>query len=206
MEKIELIDQIHRCLPQTKTQEGLSKFITEQQKEVKTHVRKVPYTPEEVSDFEHKSSAASRAIDRLNAIKEQFMYRLKKGTDIDPNNPEQFLPFDITIPPSKGLDALKANREFADDAIERGYNEETTEIYMIPYPEEEMMVAVTIEGHEAPKYTRKMTSDENALYGKLFVKEGDELRQLDNAEVDVSYNGTAKINTRKKGRNREAII
>lgn len=206
MEKIELINQIHRCLPGSKTPEALAKFISEQQKEVKTHIRKIPFTPEEVSDYEHRSSAASRSIDRLEVIKDQFMTKLKKGTDIDPNNPEQFLPFDLTIPPTKGIDALKANRQFADDAIERGYNEETTEIFMIPYPEEEMMVAVTIEGFEAPKYTRKMTSDENALYGKLFVKEGEELRQLDNADVDVSSNGTARINTRRKGGSRQAII
>lgn len=210
MEKLKLIDQIHRSLPQNKTVESLAQWITEHQKEVKTHIDKVPFTPKEVADLEHKSSAASIAIDVLEEVKVRFMDRLNNGTDLDPvtagTDDPKFLPCDVTIPPSKGMKALKANRQFAVDNLRKGYNEEPTDIYMIPFPEEATMVGVTIEGKEAPKYTRAMSTDEKAMYGNLFVKENDELRQLDNSEVNVSRNGTASIRTRSKGKNREAII
>lgn len=197
-----IIEQLHRSCPQTLTKENLAKWITENQKQVISHIDKAPLSPEEVADYEHKSSMASRAIDRLDEVKENFMHYYKKGTDFDGTN---YIPKDVQIPGTKGVDALKKNREFADEILEKGYTETTTEVYLIPNPDDSQMVAITIEGYECPDYTRSMSEDEDALYGKLFKKENGELRQLDNSEVDVSHNGTAKIKT-KKGKDRKPFI
>lgn len=198
MEKLKVIEQVHRCLPQTLTKEKLAQLITEKQKQVIPHLDKRTFDPEEIAEFEHKSSLASRSIDELDEVKEQFMHRLKKGTDPDPKDPTKFQPFDITIPPTKGIDALKANREFADGEIKRGYEECVTDVYMIPFPEEELMVAVTIEGYEAPKYTRKMRPEELATDGNLFRKETQLLEETSGA-ADIKT-------TKRKGGKREAVI
>lgn len=198
-----VIEQLHRTVPQTMTKENLAKWITENQKQVISHIDKTPLSPEEVSDYEHKSSMASRAIDRLDEVKADFMHFYKKGTPYDGTN---FVPQDLQIPGTKGVDALKKNREFADEILEKGYTETTTEVYVIPNPDDSQMVGVTIEGYECPDYTRPMTEDEDALYGKLFKKENGELRQLDNTEVDVSRNGTAHIKTKPRGKARQLDI
>lgn len=195
MKELKTIEQLHRCVPQTMTKENLATWITENQKQVIHHITRVPLTPKEVSEYEHKSSLASRALDRLKEVEDDFKHYLKKGTSVDPENPEEFLPKDITIPPTKGTDALKANRQFADDILEKGFTETTTDVYIIPYPEEEMMVGVTIEGHECPDYTKPMNKDEQQLYGKLFVKENGKMKAIDNSDIDVNGDGTARIKT-----------
>jgi hypothetical protein len=202
-EPIELINQVHRSLPQSLTAEKLAEWVTTHQKQVINHITKTPLTPEEVSENEHKSSAASRAIDRLDEVMDLFKLLIKKGTKYD-GTTDKHLPESVTIPGTKGKDALTANRQIADSILEKGYNEETTVLYLIPNPDESQMVAVDIEGHEAPKYSRAMTAEEDKMYGKLFVKEGGELRQLGADEVSVDkYNGTAKIKTKK---NQEPFI
>lgn len=199
-----IIEQTHRSLPQKMTKEKLAKFITENQKQVIDHIDKLPLTPEQVNEYEHKSSMASRAIDKLDEVKADFMHFYKKGTAANPDGKGGHIPQDIKIPATKGVDALKKNREHADGILEKGYLEETTKIYMIPSPDDSQMVGVTIEGYEAPEYTRKMRDDEEQLYGKLFIKQDGELKQLDNAEVTVNGNGTAQI--RPKKNKREPII
>lgn len=195
-----IIEQIHRSLPQTMTPENLADWITKNQKQVINHVTKTPLTPKEIAEYEHKSSAASRALDRLKEVEDSFKHYLKKGTPPDPNDSEKHQPIDITIPPTKGQDALKANRQFADDILEKGYTEDITDVYIIPYPEEQFMVAVTIKGFECPDYTKPMSDAERQLYGKLFIKEGEEMRKLDDADLDVRGDGTARIKTKGKGR------
>lgn len=199
MKKLHVIEQLHRSVPQTKTKEGLAKWITENQKEVKKHEEHVPLTPEEIQEYEHKSSVASRALDVLKEVEEEFKGYIKKGTNVNPAKPGEYLPQNITIPPTKGTDALKANRQFADEILRKGYNEIITEVYMIPFPEEEMMVAMTIEGYECPDYTRAMTEDEKVAYASLFVKNKEgEFEKVDTADVQAGRDGVARIKTRKK--------
>jgi hypothetical protein len=200
MNELKIIEGVHPSLPSGKTIENLAQWITSNQKEVINHSTKIPLTPEEISQLEHDSSVASRGIDELDEVKESFMHFYKKGTAWDG---DKFLPSVVTIPGSKGVDVLKANRAFADALIKKGYNEDITVIYLLPYPEESMMVALTIEGHEVPKYSRKMTKEEDKNYGKLFKKEGDDLFPIENADIDVSRNGTVNIKTKKT---REPLI
>lgn len=193
-----IIYQRHRCCPETYTAEQLGKWIEQNQKSVRTHIDKIPLTPEEVSDLEHKSSLASRAIDRLEEVADEFKAFIQGGT---PYDGEKHLPQDVTIPPTKGMKELKANRAHADGILEKGYNEEETTIYIIPFPDEKTMVAVDIEGQEWPDYTKAMTESEEELYGRLFVKDKDgNMQQIENADVDVERDGTAKIKVSKKGK------
>lgn len=190
------IDQLHRACPSTYTPERLAVWIKENQKSIRTHVDKIPLTPEEVSDLEHKSSLASRAIDRLEEVMDEFKAYIQGGT---PYDGEKYLPKDITIPPSKGMKELKANRAHSDSILVKGYNEEITEIYIVPFPDESTMVAMDITGCEWPDYTKAMTESEEELYGRLFVKDKDgNMQQIENADMRVDRDGTAKIKVPKK--------
>lgn len=148
---------IHKSLPTTLTPERLAEWINSNSQELKVDRKEIPLTKEEIHDLEHKSSSASRAIDKLNNRLSEIKLLLKKGTpEIDGIRK----PVDITIPPTKGLDTLTANREWADSILEQGYRVEETTLYMIPWPEESRMVCVDIEGREWPHYTRTMTTVE----------------------------------------------
>lgn len=155
----------HVAVPATLTVEALASWIVDNKAEQINHAEKVPLDDEAIRELEHKSSAASRKMDELLEVKKQFELFLKKGTpterlgDHDLGEPKH-LPQTITIVPTKGLDALKANREYADAQLRNGYREDITPYYLIPYIEERKMVAVDIEGRENENYSRPMTEFE----------------------------------------------
>lgn len=167
---------IHPCLPSTMTPENLGAWIEQNSKNNFSHEEKITLTETEIQEFEHQSSAASRALDRLKSVEDDFKYFIKKGTPVQDGTVQ---PVDITIPPTAGTDVLKARREHADKILEQGYQVETTPLYTIPYPEEGQMVAVTIEGEEWPMYTKPMGKDQKALYGELFADGGKKRKILD---------------------------
>jgi hypothetical protein len=156
----------HPCLPEkTMTPENLAEWIKENADDDFVHIEKIEIDDDKKSELEHKSSAASRAIDRLEAVKKDFMDIIKEGT------PDEEEPFDITIPPTKGMKILKANRAFADKQIENGFEEVNHQLYRIPYPEEGLMVAVDIEGFEWPEFTNEMTTDQVNKFKPMLRKE-----------------------------------
>lgn len=148
---------MHLCLPQTMTKENLAKWITENQIDMRMHEEKFDLTKEEIQDFEHNSSLASRAMDELNGIKDGFMERLKEGTED---------PIDFTIPPTKGLKALQANREFADAQIKLGHRVVSTQLYAIPYPETKKILFFDVEGNIWEEYSRAMNPNQLQKYDK----------------------------------------
>ncbi len=161
------------------TVENLAQWLTENAAEKIQHENKIELTPEYIQELEHKSSAASRSIDRLKNVEKEFKNYLKKGTPVNPNaevgegDEPEFMPIDITIPPTRGLDILNERRAWADKQIEDGFKIEITELYLIPYPEKSMMCCLDIEAREWETYTREMTAVETEVYGNLF-KEGSE--------------------------------
>lgn len=144
----------HPCLPSTMTPENLASWIKDNADEVIDHIEKTPLEEEQTHELQSQSSLASRAMDRLEAIKKEFNDVIKEGT------PDIEMPYDITIPPTKGMKILKANRAFADRQLENGMKETPVQLYKIPYPEESLMVAVDIEGNEWPDFTKEMTNAE----------------------------------------------
>ncbi len=150
---------LHPSLPQTMTPENLAVWIKGNSIEQKAHIEEIELTEQEIQDLEHRSSAANRAIDKLEAQLKGVQEIFKKGTQE---------PWDIKIYPTKGIEVLKANRKYADDQIEKGVREETTMLYAIPVPETKVIVYVTIEGVEFPQYLRGMSKEESVAYNTMF--------------------------------------
>lgn len=161
---------MHLSLPQKMTPENLAQWITENSIEQRTHDDKFELTRDEIQNLEHSSSVASRAIDRLEQLKETFNNALKDGNGIVDEAGEVIEgstgPVSFTIPPTKGLKILKANREFADSQIESGVRLEPTELYGIPYPETEKIVFVDIEGNHFDQYDYNMNPDQIEKYAR----------------------------------------
>lgn len=155
-------ETLHMALPQMMTPENLAIWIKENQVEQFEHVDEIPLTQDEITELEHKSSLASRAIDDLDDLDKSFKKMLKEGAEG---------PVDFTIPPTKGTKALKANREFADDKIKAGVNEEKTMIYGIPYPEEKKVLFFDIEGHRFISRDRDMNDNQVEKYDKPLLRE-----------------------------------
>ncbi len=156
----------HHSLPQASTPEQLAEWIQLNKVDTYDHTEKIPFTEEEIQAFEHQSSLASRSIDKLTAVEKYFKELIKKGTHFNQER-EVYEPANVTIPPTKGKDALTANREFADKQVELGYKLDITNLYLIPNPEEGTMVMVDIEGNEWPDYSRNMTNDEISQFKPL---------------------------------------
>lgn len=169
----------HHSLPYTMTPEQLADYIRSNRVDTVNHVEKINLTDGEKAKLAMESSLASRAIVRLENLLKEFTTIIKKGTPWDMNVGEDgdHRPITFTIPPSKGLEKLKANRLFADDQIEKGYREEITPIYFLPYPEYEKMIAVDIEGNEWSNYSRQMSKDEVRQHGKPILSAGQQFRE-----------------------------
>lgn len=161
----------HPCIPTTLTPESLAKWITDNSVETIVHIEKTDLSEEARLELQEKSSLASRAMDRLEDIKKAFNDYIKEGTPGVDDDGVPNEPVTITIPPTKGMKALKANRHFADQQIENGYTEESINIYMIPYPEESKMVGIDIEGCEWPEKTREMSTEEINKHKPMLKKE-----------------------------------
>lgn len=155
----------HPALPQTLTPENLAVWIKENALEVIQHEEKIALTEEVVRELEHKSSLASRKIDELKETEKLFKNILNNGTDVDPDQFDEqgkpkHIPQDVTIPPTKGLKLLQENREWADKQLRDGFKLEVTPVYLIPFPEESMVIGFDIEGTEVEQYSREMTAEE----------------------------------------------
>lgn len=154
---------MHLALPQkTMTKENLAKWLTENRIEEKTHEEKIDYTKEEIAAFEHDSSVASRAIDRLQDLLDSFKGLINDG-NVDPK--------DFTVPETKGLKVLKANREYADGQIEKGYRVEPTQLYGVPCTSNGKVCFFDIEGEHWEQYDYKFNPFQEEKYGSPLFKE-----------------------------------
>lgn len=169
----------HHSLPMTMTPEQLADYIRSNRVDTFNHVEKIPLTEGEINNLAMESSLASRAITRLTNLKKEFEAMIKKGTPWDSNvgTDGDHRPITFTIPPTKGIEKLEANRSFADDQIEKGYREDITTIYLLPYPEFDKMIALDIEGNEWSNYSRHMSQDEIRQHGKPILSAGQQLRE-----------------------------
>lgn len=153
---------IHTSLPQTLTAENLGQWIMQNHIEKKIHEERIPLDDSQVADLEHRSSLASRAIDKLKAQLKEITEYFKEGT-------LEAIPF--TIYPTKGITTITANREFADGCLEKGYTEEKITLYGILYPEKELVIYVDITGVEYPAYQEVMSAEQKVMHNSLFKEE-----------------------------------
>lgn len=156
-------------LPTGYTPENLALWIKENAIEQRVHTEKIELTPQQIAELEHKSSLASRAIDRLEAQLKTIQEVFKKGTQE---------PYEFTIYPTKGIETLKANRKYADETIENKFTEENYTLYGIPYPETKSIIFVDIEGKEFEQYRASMTPDQMIAYNTLFSVEEQEVGDI----------------------------
>lgn len=165
----------HHSLPQTLTPEALADWIQENKVDEIIHIDKVPLDDEVRHDLTEKLYAATSAKLKLEELEKQFKKAIKEGTPSrgvseDTGEPLH-TPMDFTVPPTKGTKVLIKNIEHYSQILDKGYKEEPTSIYLIPNPEEKMMVAVDIEGQEWGEYSRAMTDEQVQKYGSMFAKE-----------------------------------
>lgn len=197
----------HECTPQTMTPENLADWIKSNKVEVTNHIEKIPLSDEEINEFQRSSSLASRQIDKLKDTLKYFKALIDKGT------PWNFaisdhVPISVTIPPTKGIKVLEANRKNADDQIEKGYREEVTSIYLIPWPEYKKMVAVDIEGEEWSKYSREMTLDEVRQHGKPILSASTEIKdalEAQGIEIERVQGKEVKLVQKKRKKDEEPV-
>jgi len=158
---------MHLALPtKTMTKENLAQWITENSIEQKSHEEHVEYTAEEIAAFEHESSLASRAIDRLTDLLDSFKQCVNEG-NLEPR--------DFTVPETKGLKVLKANREFADGQIEIGYRVIPTQLYGIPHGATSKICFFDIESGHWEQYDYKMNPFQMEKYGSPLFKDEESL-------------------------------
>lgn len=195
----------HDICPLTMTPEQLADWIRSNKVDQVNHSEKIPLTEEEINTFQRDSSLASRSIDKLKQTLKYFTALIKKGTPWD-SITEHHKPISVTIPPSKGLEKLQANREFADMQLEQGYREDVTSLYFIPWPEYEKMIAMTIEGEEWSSYSRRMTEDEVKQHGKPILRaSADMLDVLEANDIEIEKIDGRKneVTLKKKSKNKE---
>jgi len=171
---------IHSTLPQTYTPENLAVWIKQNALDTKAHTDEIDLTEDEIKELEHRSSAASRAIDKLKAQLKNIQEVFKKGID---------QAYEVTVFPTKGIDVLEANRKFADEQIEKGFREEITLLYAIPWPEKKKVAYVDIEGKAWEQYERNMSPDEAIGFNTMFSEDekiatGSKLKSAPSASLD----------------------
>lgn len=149
----------HDSLPKNLTPEALGQWITTNKCETKINEEQIPLEEHEISELEHNSSLASRAIDKLKAQLKEITEYFKEGVAE---------PIVFTIFPTRGLKTLDANRMFADAAIELGHTTINTTIYGIMHPDTEKINFFDIEGNEYPDHQENMTPDQIKFHGTLF--------------------------------------
>lgn len=181
---------LHPCLPQAMTVENLAQWITENAAEKREHEEKVDLTPEAKANLEHKASLAACKIQELKEVEKEFKEFLKKGTPIDINQVADDngkvirVPQTITIPPTAGLDDLTENLNYATKQLRDGYTTETTMIFLIPFPEEKVMIGVDIEGKEWSEYNREMSEPEKVNFDKPILLEASKSSKKGKKAVD----------------------
>lgn len=167
----------HELAPSTMTIESLADWIRSNKVDVFNHEEKIPLTEEEIAEFQKSSSLASRAIDRLKDTMKYIQETIKNGTPFDSNTMDH-RPVSVTIPPTKGVKALEANRKFADHQLDNGYKEDITTLYLLPWPEFRKMVALDITGEEWTKYSRDMSEDEYRQHGRPVLEATAEVKEV----------------------------
>lgn len=192
----------HESLPLSMTNEQLADYIQSNKINTQNHVEKFPLTEEERHTLALKSSNASRQIVRLENLLKDVRTMIMKGTPWDWNigkNGDN-APYDFTIPPTAGINTLKANRLHVDGQLEKGYREEVTTIYFLPWPEFERIIAVDITGNEWTTYSRPMTASEIKQHGKPILSASQDVKEImekSGLEVETVQGKTVGIRKKK---------
>lgn len=120
----------HPALPEKMTPEQLGVWFAENALEKRTHTEEIPLTEESRQEFRERIANSTATIYDLKDIEKAFKDSLNNGTPFNGNERE---PIDYTIPPTKGLKELEANRQFANKILKQGFTTVETEVFGVPY-------------------------------------------------------------------------
>lgn len=194
--------KLHPALPQAKTKEALGAWIEENSIEPRDHEEKIDYTDEEIQKFEHDSAKISIELAELENVKKTFDTYLKKGTFCSDPDLGKYDDQIVRIPGTKGVDILKANRDYASEQIKLGYKVEKTSLYGIPYSAERKIIFFDIEGNEWDQYSYKMNPHQVDKYGNPLFDEKKESKAIKDFKTKVA-DGTIDISTQQRGPSEE---
>jgi hypothetical protein len=161
----------HPSLPPHLSPEELQGWIINASVEKFTDTTKKYFTPDQIQEFEHESSANGRNINKLLAILEDAAVRIKKGNDE---------PIDFHIPATPGTKKLDGFRRQNDDLVEKGFEEIDVDIFGIVNSATEKMEYFTLDGNIIADRTRALSIKEQNQY--LIKKE---FRQNDGAKLII---------------------
>lgn len=182
----------HPALPETYTPEKLGVWFTENAVDKRTHTEEQQLTEKDILEYKEKIANSTAAIYTLKDVEKAFKESLNKGT---PFNGQEREPESFTIPPTKGLKDLEANREFFDKVLKQGFVAHDIELFGIPYKKKIVFFDVT--GKEF--FDENMTPEQLAGAGQLFseatttainaFKTTVKRLQKDGSTVSMSING-----------------
>lgn len=140
----------------------LARWLASQSVNTFIEPKKEYFSPEEIAEYEHESSANGREFNRLAAIKQYVSDLVRKGTG------DATSPITITIPVTVGQKSLETFRRQNDDLIEMGFISEDVEVYAIPDVDFGKMEFFDSEGHHYADRTRELSISEKHKFGGIF--------------------------------------
>lgn len=165
---------LHKALPQTKTPEQLGEWINENAIDRRTHTEETPLDDEAKASHREKIANSTAAIYDLKDLEKLFKDSLNNGTKYNGQTRE---PETFTIPPTKGLKDLEANRQFSDKILKQGFTSVDTPVFGIPYKKETLFFDV--EGklffsEKAPGRPEGLFDDDGGSAADMFSGESPE--------------------------------
>jgi hypothetical protein len=143
------------------------------------------FSPEDISEFEHESSANGREYNKLSDLKKHLGELITKGIEED---------FTFTIKATVGTKLLDAQRRQNDDLIEKGFEEIEIEVFGIVNQEDETMEFFDIEGKLITERTRSLTPKEKHKHLGMFQMKQN-LKKVGNDIVDEDSGEVLKTGT-----------
>ena len=140
----------------------LARWLSSQSTNTFVEPKKEYFSPEQIAEYEHESSANGREYNRLAAIKQQVSDLVRKGTG------DATKPITIVIPVTQGQKSLETFRRQNDDLIEMGFISEDVEVYAIPDIDNGKMEFFDAEGNHYSDRTRELSISEKHKYGGIF--------------------------------------
>lgn len=153
----------HHLLPATMTPELLQQWIIKNSASKFTDEGKRYFSEEELNEMSRTSAAHMAEILMLEEIGEKVKKALTKGVDAADDA------FNIYIPPTSGTKVLEGEAFRLADAVDKGYETFTRDVFYIPNADNEVMVCFGLDGIEVEDRTRPMSPSEKNKYGNLFA-------------------------------------
>lgn len=161
--------------------QGLAAWLAGQSVNTFIEPKREYFTPEQIAEYEHESSANGREFNRLAAIKQTVSDLLKKGVEEE---------MTIKIPKTVGTKLLETLRRQNDDLIEVGFIQEDVEVYAIPDVDNGRMEFFDAEGNHYADRSRELSVSEKHKFGGIFSIDSKHAKSVDGDGVIIEAHKT----------------